>query len=383
VATNFGTSDGELIKMKCKITLVIPTLDQGGAEKQLCLLADGLPRDLFETEVVSITRSGPREEWLRERNIPIHFVDKRGKIDPFAWQSLRRHFLETKPDIVHTWLFAANAYGRSAAISAKVPIVVGSERSVDPWKKSWHFWIDRFLAHRTRKITTNSTGVVDFYSKHGIPNAYFSLIPNAVTESTVTAISREEAAQRLGVSPDRKWILSVGRLWHQKGYKDLIWTAETLRVFHENTSYIIIGEGPERARLEQYSDNVRASSQVFIVGERTDVAQILPHAAVLWNGSLYEGQSNVILEAMQNGLPVIASDIPGNRDLVHHRKTGLLFPVGDVDSLARQTNELFRDDSLRASLTAQAQQFVQKNHSLENMVSSHVKLYQQWMKERR
>jgi glycosyltransferase involved in cell wall biosynthesis len=119
------------------------------------------------------------------------------------------------------------------------------------------------------------------------------------------------------------------------------------------------------------------------VGERTDVAQILPHAAVLWNGSLYEGQSNVILEAMQNGLPVIASDIPGNRDLVHHRKTGLLFPVGDVDSLARQTNELFRDDSLRASLTAQAQQFVQKNHSLENMVSSHVKLYQQWMKERR
>ena len=199
----------------------------------------------------------------------------------------------------------------------------------------------------------------------------------------MTAISREEAAQRLGVSPDRKWILSVGRLWHQKGYKDLIWTAETLRVFHENTSYIIIGEGPERARLEQYSDNVRASSQVFIVGERTDVAQILPHAAVLWNGSLYEGQSNVILEAMQTGLPVIASDIPGNRDLVHHRKTGLLFPVGDVDSLARQTNELFRDDSLRASLTAQAQQFVQKNHSLENMVSSHVKLYQQWMKERR
>jgi glycosyltransferase involved in cell wall biosynthesis len=153
-------------------------------------------------------------------------------------------------------------------------------------------------------------------------------------------------------------------------------------VFHENTSYIIVGEGPERARLEQYSDNVRASSQVFLVGERTDVAQILPHASVLWNGSLYEGQSNVILEAMQTGVPVIASDIPGNRDLVHHRNTGLLFPVGDVDTLARQTNELLRDDSLRATLASQAQHFVRTNHSLENMVSSHTRLYQQWMKER-
>ena len=368
--------------MKCKVALVIPTLDQGGAEKQLCLLAAGLPKDLFEIEVVSITRGGPREEWLKERNIPIHFIDKKGKIDPIAWHRLRSHFLKTKPDIVHTWLFAANAYGRSAALSAKVPIVVGSERSVDPWKRSWQFWIDRYLASRTKKITTNSTGVIDFYSKHGIPSKYFSLIPNAVTETSVSAISREEAAQRLGVSPDRKWILSVGRLWHQKGYKDLIWTAETLRVFHENTSYIIVGEGPERARLEQYSDNVRASSQVFLVGERTDVAQILPHASVLWNGSLYEGQSNVILEAMQTGVPVIASDIPGNRDLVHHRNTGLLFPVGDVDTLARQTNELLRDDSLRTTLASQAQHFVRTNHSLGNMVSSHTRLYQQWMKER-
>ena len=62
--------------MKCKVALVIPTLDQGGAEKQLCLLAAGLPKDLFEIEVVSITRGGPREEWLKERNIPIHFIDK-------------------------------------------------------------------------------------------------------------------------------------------------------------------------------------------------------------------------------------------------------------------------------------------------------------------
>ena len=71
-------------------------------------------------------------------------------------------------DIVHTWLFAANSFGRAAALMAKTPVIIGSERCVDPWKSWWHFSIDRFLSRRSAAITTNSPGIREFYAQHGI-----------------------------------------------------------------------------------------------------------------------------------------------------------------------------------------------------------------------
>jgi glycosyltransferase involved in cell wall biosynthesis len=362
-----------------RIALVIPTLDQGGAEKQLCLLAAGLPRDRFETHVVVLTRTGPRESWLRERDIPLHFIEKRGKFDPLAWRRLKKLFSSLQPQLVHTWLFAANAYGRSAALSAKVPVIVGSERSVDPWKSGWQFFVDRYLAKKTKRITTNSTGVVEFYAEHGIPRDYFTVIPNAVTPPTASSISRDEAAARLGVPANCRWIMSVGRLWQQKGYKDLIWAAEVARSIREDTAYIVIGEGPERNRLELYRDNVRAGAVLFLVGERDDVSQLLPHADVLWNGSLYEGQSNVILEAMQLGVPVIASDIPGNRDLIQDQVTGRLYRLGDANRLVQMTNQILDDPALARQFASNAQAFVAHHHSIDSMVANHVQAYEHWL----
>jgi len=358
-----------------RIALIIPTLDQGGAEKQVCLLAAGLPRDQFEVHVVVLTRSGPRESWLRERNVPVHIVGKRHKFDPTSWWRLKKLLVELSPDLVHTWIFAANAYGRSAAISANVPVVIGSERSVDPWKSSWQLWIDRYLARKTKSLTTNSTGVVEFYANHGIDRNWFTVIPNAVSPPEAPSISRDEAARRLGIDPGRRWIMSVGRMWPQKGYKDLIWSAETLRSFRGDTSYIIIGDGPERPRLELYRDNVKAASQVFFVGERIDVPQLLPHADLLWNGSLYEGQSNVILEAMLSGVAVIATDIPGNRDLVEDSVSGMLYPLGDTNKLVQLSNRLLEHEETRHRLTTAAKHFVLTNHSINSMISKHVQYY--------
>ncbi len=367
--------------MTYKLALVIPTLDQGGAEKQLCLLADGLSKELFDVQVIALTRTGPREASLRDSNIPIHQIHKHRKFDPLAWRRLYRLLREMRPDIVHTWLFAANAYGRSAALAAGVPVIAASERSVDPWKAGWQLRIDRWLAKKTGRITTNSNGVVNFYKDHGISESFFSLIPNAVPERVRSAVGREEIASRLGIPVDKKWILSVGRLWPQKGYKDLIWAAEMVRVLREDTCYIIIGDGPERERLELYRDNIRGASQLHFAGERSDVAEILPHASVLWNGSLYEGQSNVILEAMQAGVPVVASDIPGNRDLVKDRETGFLFPLGNVDLLMRVTHELLSSKELAQQISSKAQEFVRREHSLEAMIRRHETIYLRWMNE--
>lgn len=367
--------------MKLRVCLIIPTLDQGGAEKQLCLLASGLNRDRFEPIVVTLTRGGPREAQLKQSGVRVVHIDKKAKLDPFAWRRLRSLLVELKPDIVHTWLFAANAYGRSAALSAGVKTILGSERSVDPWKGKGQLIIDRWLASRTQGITCNSTAIADFYDAHGISKKYFEVIPNGIEPLSngpnhPRCISREEAYARMGVDPHLKVVMSIGRLWAQKGYKDLIWSGELLRVLRGDVCYVIIGDGPERQRLEQYRDNIKAAARIVLLGHRDDASELLPHATVLWNGSLYEGQSNVILEAMQNGVPVVASDIPGNRDLVIDRETGLLFPLGDVNQLTKITNELLNDPEQLAAYAQRASQRVASEFSVSKMIERHESYYQ-------
>ena len=368
--------------MKLRVCLIIPTLDQGGAEKQLSLLVRGLDRTVIDPMVVVLTRTGPREQELLDSGIEVHHINKRWKLDPFAWLRLRGLLKILKPDVVHTWIFAANAYGRTAAMVAKVPVILGSERSVDPWKNGLQFWIDGYLAKRTQGVTANSQGTIDFYVQHGIDANSFQLIPNGIEPLQPNTVSRVEAFARMGVPLDKKVIISIGRLWPQKGYKDLIWAAELLRVCREDLCYVIIGEGPERQRLEQFRDNIKGAVNVKFLGERSDVGALLPHCDILWNGSLYEGQSNVILEAMQSRVTVIASDIPGNRELITHEHTGMLYPVGAIDKLSRITNQLLNDDQRRKLLASNAQLHVQQEHSVEKMVQRHTNLYRVKVKNR-
>jgi glycosyltransferase involved in cell wall biosynthesis len=360
---------------KTRICWIIPTLDQGGAEKQLCLLAKGIDREKFEPLVITLTRSGPRIDELREANCPTIHIDKRGKLDFHAYSRLVQAIATFKPHVVHTWLFAANAYGRYAAIRAKVPLIFGGERCVDPWKKTYHHWIDRYLTKRTTGIITNSSAITDFYVAHGHDRSKFHVIHNGITARKPARFTREEVAKKLGLDPNRRWIGAIGRLWTQKNYKDMIWAAEMLRVRYDNTTFLIFGDGPERQRLEHYCDQVRASQQVKFFGQRQDVQDYLPHFSLFWNASLYEGQSNSILEAMQAGVPVIASNIGGNRDLVTHEKTGLLFPVGDVGELMKTSARLLDTPELRQSLSIAAKTTIETSFSVEQMVKKHERLY--------
>ena len=97
-----------------QLELLIPTLVQSGAEKQLALLATGLPRDEFDVRVTCLTSGGPYEAILRDAGIPVTILGKTFQFDPLAYFRLRKHLRERQPDILHTWLFAANSYGRLA-----------------------------------------------------------------------------------------------------------------------------------------------------------------------------------------------------------------------------------------------------------------------------
>jgi glycosyltransferase involved in cell wall biosynthesis len=362
--------------MTIRVLEIIPTLVRGGAEKQMTLLATRLPRREFDVHVAVLTHSGPYEQTLASSNIPVIFIDKRWKVDPAAYWRLRTAIRKLRPDLVHTWIFAANCYGRQAAISAGVPRIVAGERCVDRWKV-WHeLAIDRYLARRTTCIAVNSTGVRDFYVENGLPEDKFEVIPNGIEPTPDgAAVSRAALAEELEISPQAYWIGAIGRLWPQKRYKDLIWSAELLRAAAQDTHLLIIGEGPQRERLKRYADQVGATQRIHFLGTRDDVPDWVSHFDCFWLGSGYEGQSNALMEAMLAGVPCVATDIPGNRDLVIPDQTGYLVPVGDSAAFARQTMVLLQDRDLGRSMGQRARERMLEEFTVDKMVDRYAELY--------
>ncbi|MBX3415900.1 MAG: glycosyltransferase [Pirellulales bacterium] len=363
--------------MSRRIVQIIPTLVRGGAEKQLVLLAQGLARADFDVHVITLTAGGPLRADLDATGIPVTAIDKRWKLDPGALQRLTRELKRLRPDLVHTWLFAANAYGRAAALRAGVPHIVGAERCVDLWK-AWHeLAIDRYLARRSDRVVVNSSGVRDFYIGKGIAADKFAVIPNGVPPAPPSDVTREALLAELNLPPDAKLIGAVGRLWPQKRLKDLIWGADILKVIREDFHLLIVGEGPQFDRLRRFRHKCQIDDRVHFLGQRNDVPRLIPHFDVLWLGSAYEGQPNSVMEAMSAGVPVVATDIAGTRDLVVPGETGYLVPVGDCAAFARHTDRLFNEVELARRLGSAGRARMLREFSVERMVERHIALYRE------
>jgi glycosyltransferase involved in cell wall biosynthesis len=361
-----------------KVTMIIPTLVQGGAEKQMSLLATGLPKSEFAVSVIALTAAGPWQSYLQDHGIEVTVIGKRFKADPLALGRLIRVLRAQRPDIVHTWIFAANVYGRLASRWAGVRGVVVGERCVELWKTEFHFWIDRRLDRRTQAFVTNSRGVVEFYQQRRIGLGKFHVIPNGLPiVGRRDPSARGQWRRRLELPEDALLVASVARLWPQKRLKDLIWAIDLLNCKIDRVHLVVAGEGPEEARLRQFAHEARVADRVHFVGHLADASSLLQASDLFCLVSEYEGQSNALMEAMQWGVPAVVSDITGNRDLIPDPAYGFLCSVGDRIGLARQMALALEDPVEAAQRAARAAERLQQQFSLSEMLQQYADLYRQ------
>lgn len=364
-----------------KVSLLIPTLDQSGAEKQLALLATSLPRDEFEVQVIALTRGGPYEALLKKHDIPVTILNKRFKFDPLAYRALKKTIQKQQPDILHTWLFAANSYGRMAvkrlAATQKTPKVIVSERCVDSWKSKWQFNVDRRLLPQTSLVVGNSQGVVDFYREKGTPESMLRVVRNGIPtpDTSVSESTRRQLYQEHNIPENARLIAFVGRLARQKRIEDLLWAVQLIRQMNEDLILLIVGDGPEREKLKEAAHQFTVTPNVRFLGHRTDVDKLFPLFEVFLLASDFEGQSNSIMEAMSYGVPVVASDIPPNRELVIDGETGFLTDVGDSTGFSQYAERILADPELAKQLGSAAQKRMQEDFSVDKMVKGYAALY--------
>lgn len=360
-----------------RLALVIPTLDRSGAEKQFALLAAGLPKDRFEVEVVALTRSGPLEADLQAAGIPVHVLGKRWRFDLTPVFHLKRWLKERQPDIVHSWLFAANSAVRLAVPRGSRTKVVISERCVDSWKSGWQHWVDRRLWRRTDGMLANSQSVADFYAGRGFDRDRITVIPNGVAVPPAPTTSRDEFLRELGFPPQARVAMYVGRLARQKRIPDLLWAAQLLRQSLPDFRFVLVGDGPDRTDLEHYARDVEVSKFVSFLGHRADAAALLHHADAFWLASDFEGMSNSLMEAMACGKPCVVSDIPPNRELVIHDQTGFRMNIGDSVGYAQFTQRLLQDTGLATRLGEAGATRMAEHFSISRMIGRHVEFYEQ------
>jgi glycosyltransferase involved in cell wall biosynthesis len=212
----------------------------------------------------------------------------------------------------------------------------------------------RFLWRRAAAVVANGTGLSEL-AETALPGLTVPVVPNGVH---VPAAASPTARMR-----DAVRLLFVGRLVHQKGCDILLDALAGLR--HLPFTLDVVGDGPDRVALEAQAAAAGIADRVTFAGwvPRERMGEHFLAAAAFVLPSHIEGMPNAMLEAMAHGLPVVATDVPGNRDLVEHGRTGLLVPPASAEALAAAIERVIGDAGLRARLGAAAREHVARHHT--------------------
>ena len=179
---------------------------------------------------------------------------------------------------------------------------------------------------------------------------------------------RGQTLERLGLPENARLIGWAARLERDRGGKDAIWAADLLKVIRDDAHLLIFGDGPYRDRLVRFRDQVEIADKVHFLGDRGDFEQLLPLMDQFWSTGSRAGQSQAMLEAMAAGVPVIAADVPGVRDLIEHENTGYLFTLGHRAGIARWSEHLMNNPDTARQVAAAGKERILNSHSAEKMV---------------
>ncbi|MCX7766381.1 MAG: glycosyltransferase [Candidatus Sumerlaeia bacterium] len=375
---------------KIKIVFVIGSLNLGGAEGQLAELAIRLDKNIFDVEICCIAQGGPLMELVSRHGIKIRvfkFYLVRGKYSPYSYFHLPRelwriyrYFKETKPDIVHAFLYTAYIVGILCARLAKVPVTIASRRSLGYFKENNILKqpLENFINKLTDYVLVNSEAVrQDVLRREKIDPNKIHLIYNGVDLTKFqTHSDLSELRAQLNLTEDNLVVGVVANLIHYKGHKELIEAARILKPRFPKLKFVFVGrDGGMKAELEQLTKNYTLNDTIIFTGGRRDVPELMQMFDIVALASYEEGFSNVILEAMASGKPVIATNVGGNPEAVVHGETGLIVPPRSASALAAAIEQLLTDSLLRKTMGEKGRQRVKQLFSIDRLLTEMQKFY--------
>jgi len=375
---------------RANVLLMIDDLCLGGAERQLVELAKGLDKERFRVLVVTLYPGQPLERELEgQERIALLSLNRKGKFDFGILLPLVRLLRREKVHVVQPFLSPATFFGLAAAILARVPVKVvtercGVRRDTKLGENVYRFAEDRLTRFADVAVANSQSGR-DFLVSRGIAADKARVIYNGVNSDRVTVDEAEVAALRasLGIEPAAPVIGIVASLTAPKDYPTFLRSVRIIRDSLPSARFLIVGDGPLRSELEATAAHLGLADSVLFAGHQMRVAPFIGSFDVAVLSSCdYEGCSNYLLEAMGLGRPVVATDIGGNRELVSHGETGLLVPPRDPGALAAAVLTLLGDRALASRLTEAARTRFLSGFSVPIMVRQYEQLYEELLQKK-
>ena len=367
---------------KIKLAYIIPTLNYGGAERQLMELCAHLDSGLFEIVIILLRDEDKlfKHIYRAKINTKIIKIKRNARFDVRKILELRRILNEEKPRIIHTFLPTANFWGCLAArLSGRPQTIIASSRGMhyrflDKWTLLNFISLNLLSDH----LVVNSEAVKD--------NCTTLL---RVKPDRITKINNGVIVGNGFIGPDKEYLRSqstiadkgapviatIGRLDSLKGVDYLLEAAGILEERKIRANIVIAGEGPLRVRLEEKTKALGLTERVKFLGEIDNVAELLSITDIFVLPTLSEGCSNVILEAMSMGCAIVTTAIAANKELLEDDESGLLVPSKDPKALAEGLIKLMHDAQLRRRLGDRARQRVKEGFSVDKMVREYEKFY--------
>lgn len=367
------------------IAHVLYRLDTGGMERFMVTLVNRTG-ERYGHALVCLTGFGAMRREIEGDDVPCLALGKKPGKDWLCYLRLWRALRALKPDVVQSYNFGTLDIAPVARL-AGVRCVVHAERgrdASDPHGKNRRYrrlrrWMAPFLARYLAVSRDLERWLLD---EVGIDPSKVTCIANGIDASRFKPVpERERQRPLLGdfAPSDTLLIGTIGRLDAVKDQAGLITAFKLLRDSSPDSGarlrLVIVGDGPERQRLEQQIAGLDLGDQVRLLGNREDVAALLAEWDLFVLSSVAEGMPNAVLEAMASGLPVVATRVGGVPEVVADGVTGALVPARDPEALAEALRKYTDDAVLRSRHGAAGRKRMESRFSLSAMLSAYEALY--------
>jgi glycosyltransferase involved in cell wall biosynthesis len=331
-----------------KVLHLVEDFKVGGLERVVETICDGLDRSIYEPHIGCIAAGGELADLFLREGRSLRILSLRTYHNPANILRLARFIRQGGFHIVHTHAYFAGTMGRIAAFMAGTPIILHHVHTAYWDFKRRNILIERMLSAITVRIICCSDFVRDFVVREeGISAGKVITIHNGVNDDPLgCGVSEERGHEKKCVR-----ITVVASLVENKGHAVLLTAFQRLAMLHPDLELSIVGDGPLRQNLEQQTNALSIGNRVSFLGQRDDVPRLLACSDIIVLPSLYrEGLSLSIIEAMSRAMPVVATSVGGNKELIEDGVNGFIVIPGDAADLEAKLRILISDEDLRKTM---------------------------------
>jgi glycosyltransferase involved in cell wall biosynthesis len=353
-------------------------MGMGGADQQLLSAAELLRARGWDARIVSLTTLGPMGLQARQRGIPTDSLEMpRGIPDPRGLTRLARLLRSWKPDILHSHMVHANLMARLLRPLVPVPVLVSTIHSIQDGGRA------RVLGYRLTDRLADCTTIVSekaaerYLTVGAVSRERLRVIPNGVDTGRFRPLPEAGARLRreLGLGDAFAW-LAVGRFELAKDYPNMLAAFATVVARRPDSFLLLVGRGSLQSQTEGLVESIGLRQRVRFLGVRRDVPELMSAADGYVLSSAWEGMPVVLLEAGASGIPIVATAVGGNREVVREGDTGFVVPPRDPAALAGAMLRLAElPEEQRRRLGERGREHVENRYALPRIIDLWEEMY--------